>query len=99
MQFIPVEEDHRQPYRVTRRRTGNTLRELGVPGIVGAAVGAVIGGLIAHYAAKARGQEEHARTLDRLAWQDEREAARQALDATRRLRVTAASKNTRALGL
>lgn len=62
--------------------TITTLRDLGIPAIVGAIVGA----LIAHYAAKARGREDHERTLDLLVHQDERRAAVAMLDACRDIR-------------
>jgi hypothetical protein len=68
--------------------TVETVRDLGVPTIVGAIAGA----LIAHFTAKARGREEHERTLELLVTQDERRAAQAALDAVReigkRLQVT-----------
>lgn len=60
-----------------------TLVELGIPGFLGAAIGAVI----AHYSAKARGREEHQRTIDLLVTQDERRTALAMLDAARELRV------------
>ncbi len=49
----------------------DVVRELGLPTLVGVAVGAPI----AHYAAKSRAREDHERTLEALAWKDEREAA------------------------
>jgi len=55
--------------------------ELGLPASVGAAVGATAGALIAHYAAKSRAREDHERTLEALAWRDEREAALRVLRA------------------
>jgi hypothetical protein len=58
-----------------------TVRDLGISGILGAIVGA----LISHYAAKARGDEEHERTLDLLVTQDERRTAQSMLDAARRI--------------
>ena len=60
-----------------------TVKDLGIPGLLGAVVGAMIG----HYTAKARGREEHERTLDLLVLQDERRAAQTALDAVRAIRV------------
>lgn len=59
-----------------------TLRDLSLPALVGTIVGAAI----AHYTAKARGREEHARTLDLLVHQDERRAALAILDACRDMR-------------
>jgi hypothetical protein len=53
----------------------DVVRELGLPASVGAAVGATAGALIAHHAAKSRAREDHERTLEALAWKDEREAA------------------------
>jgi hypothetical protein len=60
----------------------DTIRDLGLPTIGGAVVGAVI----AHYSAKARGKEEHERTIDLLVMQDERRAALAALDSLRDMR-------------
>jgi hypothetical protein len=62
--------------------TVDTIRDLGLPTIVGAIAGA----LIAHFTAKARGREEHRRTLDLLVTQDERRAAQGVLDALRDIR-------------
>lgn len=61
--------------------TIDTIRDLGVPGVLGTIAGA----LIAHLAAKARSREEHKRTLELLVLQDERRAAQAALDASREL--------------
>jgi hypothetical protein len=61
----------------------DVLQDLGIPSVVGAAAGAII----THYAAKARGAEEHERTKDLLVLQDERRAAAQALEAARELRT------------
>jgi hypothetical protein len=52
-------------------------------------VSAVIGALIAHFAAKARGAEDHEWALDLLVTQDERSSARDALAALRDLRTRA----------
>jgi hypothetical protein len=60
----------------------DTIRDLGVPAVVGSVVGA----LIAHYSAKARGQEGHTRAKELLVVQDERRAARQALTAVRAIK-------------
>lgn len=49
-------------------------------------MGAVVGALIGHYTARARGREEHERTLELLLVQDERRAAQAALGAARRIR-------------
>lgn len=61
-----------------------TIRDLGIPTLVGAALGA----LIAHYTAKARGREEHEKSLERLRRNDERAHAREALAAVREIRNT-----------
>jgi hypothetical protein len=74
--------------------TVDTLRDLGVPGVVGAVVGA----LIAHFTARARSREEHQRAISLQATQyqhalalqlrqDERGAAQATLEATRALRT------------
>jgi hypothetical protein len=42
-----------------------------------------VGAVIAHYSAKARGREEHERTVDLLVTQDERRTAQAMLDAVR----------------
>lgn len=60
----------------------DVVRELGLPTLVGVAVGA----LIAHYAAKSRAREDHERTLEALAWKDEREAARRVLQGAERIK-------------
>lgn len=69
----------------------HTLRDLGVPTLVGAS----LGGAISHYSAKARGREEQAHTRELLVLQDERRAAQTTLTAARdirnRLNVGAAS--------
>jgi hypothetical protein len=59
-----------------------TIVELGVPGLIGT----VIGALISHYAAKARGLEEHERTVDLLVTQDERRTAQAMLDSVREIK-------------
>lgn len=58
-----------------------TISELGLPTLVGA----VLGVLIAHFSAQARGREEHERTVDLLVTQDERRAAQIALEGARDL--------------
>jgi hypothetical protein len=58
------------------------VRDLGLPTIIGALVGAGV----THFAAKARGQDEHARTIDLLVWRDERRTAVAMLDAVRDMR-------------
>jgi len=45
-----------------------TITDLGVPALVGPIVGAVI----AHFTAKARGREEHERTVDLLVTRPQR---------------------------
>jgi hypothetical protein len=60
--------------------------DLGVPAIIGSLAGTVMGALIAHYAAKARGKEEHERALDMLVVTDRRREALAAIDAVRLLR-------------
>jgi hypothetical protein len=52
-----------------------------------AVVGAVVGGLIAHFSARARGHEEHQRTLDLLVVQDERRAASAMLESIQQIVV------------
>jgi hypothetical protein len=59
-----------------------TLKDLGVPGLIGAVVGAFIG----HFTAKARGREENERTRQRMLLQDERRAALDMLAALREMR-------------
>jgi hypothetical protein len=71
------------------------LKDLGVPSIVGAIVGA----LIAHFAARARSKEEHQRSLEMLTLQDERGEAREALDATRELRTAVNADQAVSFGL
>lgn len=66
-----------------------TISELGLPAIAGA----VVGGLIAHFSARARGREEHVRTLDLFVTQDERRTAQAMLDATRSLRNSITMKS------
>lgn len=66
--------------------SANDLVRLGVPGILGTLAGTVIGAVISHYAAKARGREEHERALDMLVVADRREQARGAIEAVRLLR-------------
>lgn len=56
-----------------------TLTDLGIPGLIGTVVGAAI----SHYAARARGREEHERTVDLLVTQDERRTAQAMLDSVR----------------
>jgi hypothetical protein len=60
----------------------DTLRDLGVPAVAGAVVGAAI----THFAAKSRGREDHERTLDLLVTQDERRTAGEMLVAVRRMK-------------
>jgi hypothetical protein len=59
-----------------------TITDLGVPTLIGAALGAVI----SHYAAKARGREEHERTVDLIVTQDERRTAQAMLDSVRQIK-------------
>jgi hypothetical protein len=58
------------------------LRDLGLPTVIGALLGAVV----THFAARARGREEQARADERMVLQDERRAAQNALDGARDLR-------------
>lgn len=62
----------------------DTIRDLGAPAIAGSVVGA----LIAHFSAKARGREEHNRTLDLIVTQDERRAALGVLEAAREISIS-----------
>jgi hypothetical protein len=48
-------------------------------------VGTIIGALITHLAAKARGREEHERSIDLLVMEDERRSAQGALSAVREI--------------
>jgi hypothetical protein len=72
-----------------------TITDLGVPGLVGAAVGA----LISHYAAKARGREEHERTVDLLVTQDERRTAQAMLDSVREIKNAINAGEVQSYGL
>lgn len=60
-----------------------SLVDLGIPGIAGAIVGA----LIAHYASKSRSREDYARTLELVAYQDERTVAQDIRKAAREFAV------------
>lgn len=70
------------PSMIPHASVVTTLVDLGVPTVIGAMIGAYL----THVAAKARGREEHQRTLELLVFQDERRAAQAALDAVRDMR-------------
>jgi hypothetical protein len=72
----------------------DTLTTLGIPALVGVIVGAILN----HYTAKARGREDHERTLDLLTVQDERRTALAMLDAARDVQRNAHAGTTQSLG-
>ena len=72
-----------------------TITDLGVPGLIGAVVGA----LISHLTAKARGREEHERTVNLLVTQDERRAAQAMLDSVREIKNAINAGEVRSYGL
>lgn len=64
-----------------------TVKDLGLPTLVGV----ILGALINHLTAKARGREEHERGMDRMVLQDQRQVALATLQATSAIRVQVAS--------